>query len=403
MKKLSKLFAVLFALAILVTIVDRMPIEAAAKKTVRVISQKELNKALKNSNVDTIIFRSEIYDSITINSKKAKKKNIIIDLPNSSVTNKSKFKSIEIQNAGCFIEEVTGNTITMSGACDLILSEGITVKKLILKTTNPYYTIRKGASIKTVAFETNGDKGVYDSKTRTIQLDTKEYEEDESYDVSYTYTLDKSGRVLEYIYYQEYAVPSKQLMKFAYDKNGNRTKAENTDYETGDVIWFYNYEYDNNNNMTKQIFKDDDIFSYKYDSNNDLIGYVYDNETYHAETTYTNYSNGRQKTAITISYYISDGVKGEESKLSITYKYDKKGNNTSSLLKYSDGSTIEYQYTYDKAGNLTYMKDIEYDAETGETNVWENKMEYDEFGNLTNLLGKTPYSDEWMDSSQYAG
>ena len=44
-----------------------------------------------------------------------------------------------------------------------------------------------------------------------------------------------------------------------------------------------------------------------------------------------------------------------------------------------------------------------YDHETGETNVYEDKYEYDEFGFLTNTLSKYPDRDDWVDPADYAG
>ena len=83
MKNIKKIFGVICAL-ILVTslftgLFENFTVKAASKKTVRVTTQKELKKALKNSKVGTIILRTQIYDDFTISSKKAKKKNLIVE------------------------------------------------------------------------------------------------------------------------------------------------------------------------------------------------------------------------------------------------------------------------------------------------------------------------------------
>ena len=88
-------------------------ISAADEKTVRVTTQKELNKALKDSSIDTVILRTDTYDSITISSKKAKKKKLIVDAPNSIIVNKAKFKSVVLENAEYYTEDVSGNNITI--------------------------------------------------------------------------------------------------------------------------------------------------------------------------------------------------------------------------------------------------------------------------------------------------
>ena len=103
-KYLSTVLAVALVAVLIAGIIGPVEIQAASKKTVRVLTQAELNKALKNSKVGTIILRTSTYDKITINSKKAKKKNIIIDAPSANIENKSKFKSVEVQSAATYTD-----------------------------------------------------------------------------------------------------------------------------------------------------------------------------------------------------------------------------------------------------------------------------------------------------------
>ena len=103
MKKINRvlgLFCVLALMAALFTGLSRPEKASAAEgNTVRVATQKELKKALKDSSVETIILRTNTYDSITISSKKAKNKKLIVDAYNSKITNKAKFKSITLISA----------------------------------------------------------------------------------------------------------------------------------------------------------------------------------------------------------------------------------------------------------------------------------------------------------------
>ena len=185
MKKVAKILAIVLVLAAVIIAVGEKPVSAAGKKTVRVFTEKQLKKALKNSSIGTIYFKTEIETNITINTKKAKKKNIIIDASNCNIINKSKFKSIELRGALSYTEDVSGNTITTNGYADFIISEGKSVKKVTFTSSTPVYVVRKGASIKTVAMNVDGDKGVFDKNTNTMTLQTKLYEEDCSWDDSY--------------------------------------------------------------------------------------------------------------------------------------------------------------------------------------------------------------------------
>ena len=167
-----------------------LAVKAASSKTVRVTTQKELNTALKDASVETIILRSETYDSITISSKKAKKKNIIIDAENSNIVNKSRFKSIELISAAYYIEDVSNNTITASTTA-FEIAEGRTVKKLTLTVMSSKYVIRKGASIKNLAYNLGGNKSKYNKSTRTLKVKGESFDW-QTYDyVTINYTLCK--------------------------------------------------------------------------------------------------------------------------------------------------------------------------------------------------------------------
>ena len=404
MKKVAKILAIVLVLATVIIAVGEKPVSAAGKKTVRVFTEKQLKKALKNSSIDTIYFKTEIETNITINTKKAKKKNIIIDASNCNIINKSKFKSIELRGALSYTEDVSSNTITTNGYADFIIAEGRSVKKVTFTSSTPVYVVRKGASIKTVAMNVDGDIGVFDKNTNTMTLQTKLYEEDCSWDDSYIYDFDGSGRLLGYKESTEYNDgPKVTITQNTYDENGNLLKLEAYDYDSGDMIYFYTYNYDNENRMIESCFKDSERITYKYDSKGVKTTVLIDNDTYHSETKYTYDSNGRISKTTTTSYYIDDGVKSDTSTAEITYKYDKYGNCISYINIGSDGYKDTYTYKFDKSGNRIYAKYEIYYPYSGETSVSEEKMEYDELGNQTSHLIKTPYTDDWDDPHKYAG
>lgn len=404
MKKVAKILAVMFVLALVVVAIGEKPASAAGKKAVRVFTEKELKKALKNKSVDTIYFRTRIESKITINTKKAKKKNIVIDASNCDIINKSKFKSIELLGALTYTEDVSGNTITTNGYADFVIAEGRSVKKVTFTSATPVYVVRKGASIKTVAMNVYGEKGVFDKKTNTMTLETKEYEEDYSWDASYVYDFDKSGRLLGYKNTVEYNNgPEVTITQNTYDENGNLLRLESYDYDSGDMKYFYTFKYDSENRMLESNFKESQKITYKYDSKGVKTTVILDDDNYHSETKYTYDSKGRITKTTTNSYYIVDGEKSGATTAVVTHKYDKNGNCISYVNEGSDGYKDKYTYEFDKSGNCIYTKSESYEPYSGQTYVSEYKMEYDEYGNQTSYLMKSDYTDGWEDPSKYAG
>ena len=373
-----------------------------SKKTVRVLTQKELNKALKNSKVDTIILRTDTHDSFTISTKKAKKKTLIIDAPYADITNKSKFKSIEIQRVDKYTENISGNSIIKSGYGDFEIAKGVTVKKVTFKDTDNDYIIRKGASIKTVVIEKEGNTAVYDSKTGVYKLVTKIYEEDYPFDITYEIKLDKSGRTTEFKTLAGY-YDSDNLDKYTYDKNGNVTRFEHIDVASGNIITAREYKYDSKNREISYSDTTSGNYTYKYDSKGNRIQQNFENEYYISESKLTYDSNGRITKVSTEYCYISEGQKSDQESHDTVYKYNKKGFLISSKDTYSNGSIYIYEYTYDKAGNMTYMKYTEESTETSDVFISEFKYEYDELGLETNVLAKYPYNGGWVNPSDYAG
>ena len=189
--------AFLLVVSMMVGLAGTIDVQAASKKTVRVATEKELKAALKNSSVGTVILRTGTYDPITISSKKAKKKKIIVDAPNSIITNKSVFKSVEILSARKYIEDVSGNKVSSDGKTQIEIAAGKSMKKLTFSNLSVDFVIRKGAAIKSLSYENEYVSSSFNSKTRElIYCDTLNSFMGKEYVKEYTLALDKSGRVL---------------------------------------------------------------------------------------------------------------------------------------------------------------------------------------------------------------
>ena len=407
MRKVFKYFSVVLAVALVAVliagIIGPVEIQAASKKTVRVLTQAELNKALKNSKVGTIILRTSTYDKITINSKKAKKKKIIIDAPSANIENKSKFKSVEVQSAATYTENVSGNTITYWYSDYMIIADGCKVKKLIMKTFDTDYIVGKGASIATLQYDLDGKKSSVDKKTGNLKVTSTfyigEYWNYEEVDVVYDVTLDESGRITSLSFKNpEDGIVYNTAVK--YDEYGNFTEIKESDSK-GNVIRTKTLKYDKNHNLTFINNDDkDETFSssYTYDSEGRYTSLSYESGYYIIKNSFEYDKNGRVSKRHTYSEYTYPGYE-YVTEYTTENTYDKKGFLISYNESYSDGHTSTMLNEYDKSGNNTYSCREEVMAD-GNTVKYEYKYTYDKYGEVKESYMKFPYDDEWTNMDE---
>ena len=417
-KKIIISLIIILSLVLPVLATNTIKAQAASKKTVRVATEKQLKSALKNSKVGTIILRTQTYNAITINSKKAKKKNIIIDAPNAVVTNKSKFKSIELQNAAKYIEAVSGNTITTTAAYLLEVAEGCSVKKLTMPYLMPEYIIRKGASIKSIVLKNLMHISSFDKKTGTLAFETTgiwtSYDDDLYYDDggddvisveyidSYTAILDKCGRTLSY---NHMGWQFDYSYEYKYDEDGNCLECKTTNEENGLLETTIYYDYDDSNNKVSENYEHsyhpyDYGVKYIYDKKGRLSNEISSSDNYSEETEFNYDKKGRVIGEKTNKFwYEADGRLSSRKSWVTENEYDKNGNLIKSSIEYDEGFSYNYTYEYDKDGNLVYYKYILDDK--GMESSFEYKYEYDEYGKQKEGFYK--YEDEWYSMVDYAG
>ena len=403
MKKINRvlgLFCVLALMAALFTGLSRQEKASAAEgNTVRVATQKELKKALKDSSIETIILRTNTYDSITISSKKAKNKKLIVDAYNSKITNKAKFKSITLISADHYIEDVSGNTITAQTTA-FEIAENRTVKKLILNCLGTDYVVRKGASIKNLVYRFGGKNSSYDKSSHTLKFKANvfDYETFDCKEVSYKLVTDEAGRVT----YLEYKEPSsKRSLKtdIEYDENGNILKTKEVYADNGKVNLSYEYKYDNYNNRIYE-YADHGYYTEEinteYDSEGRRISYTSlhsDGNTSKSEYTYD--SKGRKIKSVYTYSRENIILSGDTT----TYTYNKKGYRTKVVTEHLDGYKGIEVDKYDSAGNYYYGIQDEY-FEDGTVNRYKYKYVYDEYGEMLTGYILYPNSKEWLDMSE---
>lgn len=402
----GKIFAVVLVLAFIVTLADPFSVKAAAKKTVRVATQKELNKALKNSKVGTIILRTNTVDPISITSTKSTKKKLIVDASYSVITNNAVFKSVTVENASKYIENVSGNKISVNADVPLEIAAGKTVDKLTFRWISPWmilrHVVREGASIKKIAFAESGKVTGTGNNTFSIEKTILGDIDEDPVDYRIDMEFDKNGRITGTTVEKLTAVSEEDDGRvhnyaFRYDERGNLYKIvisnPDWDYDLTEETFYY----DDNNNLISYSEEYDDRpvcdYEYEYDASGKMIFSGYFDESRGREYTYSYDKNGRLVEEKGTYYDIVYGENGFEHEVTRGYtmktKYNKSGCELKITYEWSgDADAVKsvVTYTYDKKGNRTGYCSEDYYSKDDPTNMnlYRNEYEFDEYGNLLN-------------------
>ena len=393
-KAFKTLGAAVFAIAVLVvalTFLGSVPVSADSGETVRVSTAKELKAAMKKADVGTIIFKTEAYLNVKITAnKKSEDKELIINAPNVSITNKAKFSSIRVDKAASYTEAGKGNMITLNdNSCSFSVAKKKKVAELTIvdplqPTGNLNYFVAKGAKIEKLSILYTMCEmpqwSEYSAKSTIQHFYTDKYGIDETY----IYKLDKYGRVIS----TENTHPEfGGLYTFKYDKNGNLIKSVSSDErgevvetrtydkkgrpvkvvstEEGEVFITYDCVYDKNGNLTKYVITNagEDTYTYElnmeYDSKNRIITRINTNNS-PSKSVYTYDKNGfRTQTVTTYD-------EGFVQKVTYNYEYNKKGDLVKSIWTAATGKLI-YEYEYNDLGEV--IKETHTDSD-GDVHVY---------------------------------
>lgn len=202
MKKLMKsVLACLLAFAMVLSV---MPVNsyAAAKKSVVVTNQKQLEKALKNGATNIVIKTNKNVKITIPATKKAAKASISIQAKNATITNKASVKSIVIKDAKTFVESGKNNDIKItdsklsltvakgSKGADIkvakkdaeikVVAKGDVASVTVAKTADVTLTVNKTATVASVnvaakgaSVDLNAKGTVSDVKVSEKAADTK--------------------------------------------------------------------------------------------------------------------------------------------------------------------------------------------------------------------------------------
>lgn len=109
----TKIVAGFLAAVMIVASTATTNVHAATKKTVTVSTQAQIDKALANKKVAKIVVKTEKSVKIAISPGDYKDKQLLVDSPKITISNKGNFKSIVITDAKKVSDSAKGNKITL--------------------------------------------------------------------------------------------------------------------------------------------------------------------------------------------------------------------------------------------------------------------------------------------------
>ena len=373
-KKIAYAICVMLVMALTIVLTGAETVEAKSDKatSVRVSTQKELENAINDPDIDHIIFRTKAYINVTIKANEAaKNKWLEIEAPNATVINNAVFSRIDLSSIKGYTEKASGNNYVLYDNANngvMIVAKGKTVDSILIYSIDyktPLYTLRKGAKVKEVMLKSYDDlfaSSKYDKENRQLKIQNKN---SDGVKEIHTIVLDKNGRIRKVALESEVEEECFEY-EYEYDKNGNIVRKTGSDSKNplGELETIYTYT---GNNITKEVTtgKESAEAVYKYDKKGRLI-----------RRTYTGTLIGET------GEYKVNGI--EE------YEYDKKGRMT--LEKYTDttnGDEFVYKYTYDKKGFNVKTECNNYNG----IYVYTVENEYDKAGDLVKQTTLDQFGD----------
>ncbi len=209
------------------------------------------------------------------------------------------------------------------------------------------------------------------------------------------HSYNEKGQKIETTYYNSKGEKKGYWEVFIYDKRGDLVKEEHYSYY-GEKVSYNEYVYDNNHNLTSNIYYYDGEavhhHTYTYDSDNRELSYSFISFGEIVEQQKCIYDkNGNQ---MFTEFY--DRI--SESFTYNDYQFDENGNLVETI-NYNDSHNENYRitYIYDKSGNKTEEKKTNSDDEVEYYYQWQ----YDNNGNTIRYVAYTVGSKEYTNQYTY--
>ena len=153
-KFVTKAVAGILSLAMVCTMTTVAPTDAYAKtkKTVTVTTQKQLNKALKDKSVKSIIIKTPKARSFKIKDADYDKKSLVVDAPKSSISNAGDFKKITIKDGKKFTERGEENVFVVKdkNKLSMLIGKQASDAKITVSSAGKSITIGGSGDVKAI-------------------------------------------------------------------------------------------------------------------------------------------------------------------------------------------------------------------------------------------------------------
>lgn len=146
-------------------------VNAAAKKTMTVTTQKSLNAAMKDKKVTTITIKTNKNVSLSIPTGKYTSKSVVIEAPKASLINKATLKGMTIKSAKIVTEKADNNKIKITDkGLRIIVSKGADNSKISIGTKDAKVTVVADGKVSSVTVNKKALVAVTGKTTKPVSV-----------------------------------------------------------------------------------------------------------------------------------------------------------------------------------------------------------------------------------------
>lgn len=196
-KKFKRFMAGMLALVMILSTIIVSPVTAeAAKKTVTVSTQKQLDKALKDGFSGTIVIKTQKSIKLTVKSGNYKKTTLKVNAPKATITNKATFSTIKVTDAKKVMEQGKGNKYQIADKkLDLAVSSKASVSSVNVTAKNGNVNLKVDGKVTSVSVDAKANVEI-NGKTKTkVKLTVNEKGADVSVNVKASVTVNADASI----------------------------------------------------------------------------------------------------------------------------------------------------------------------------------------------------------------
>lgn len=146
-------------------------VNAAAKKTVTVTTQKSLEAALKDKQVTSIVIKTSKNKDLSIPTGKYTSKSVVMEAPKASLINKATLKGMTIKSAKIVTEKADNNKIKITDkGLRIIVSKGADNSKISIGTKDAKVTVVADGKVSSVTVNKKALVAVTGKTTKPVSV-----------------------------------------------------------------------------------------------------------------------------------------------------------------------------------------------------------------------------------------